>query len=209
MKKKLYIIGAGSVGGHVALNIDQYTEDYQIVGFLDDDADKRKTELFGYKVLGTVKEAIELRNVGVVLGIAFPHIKKYILNSLSTNTTLIFPTLIHERAWVSKDVKIGKGSIIYPGTSINYGSDIGDFVVNNMNCALGHHTTIGGFSSLAPGVNTGGHTTIGEAVDIGIGASTLQNVHIGADSIIGGQSMVIRDVAPHTTVVGVPAKIIS
>lgn len=207
--KKLYIIGAGSVGAHVALNIHEYSEEFKIAGFLDDDPQKIGTEQFGIKVIGEIQDALNLKDVFIVLGIAFPDIKRKIMDKISGNTSLSYPTLVHSRSWISKKVSIGNGCIIYPGTTINYGSELGDFVVLNMNCALGHHTHIGTYSSLAPGVNTGGHTVIEEGVDVGIGTSTLQNVRISCGSVVGGQSMVTRDVAAHSKVAGIPAKAIS
>ncbi|MDR8390266.1 acetyltransferase [Aliifodinibius sp. S!AR15-10] len=209
MKKKLYIVGAGSVGGHVALNIEEYSEEYEVEGFFDDDQEKIGTKQFGFPVLGSTDEVLKLTNASVVIGIAFPKIKRKILKKISKNYSLHFPSLVHSRAWISNEVSIGKGCIIYPGTTINFRSEIENFVVINVNCSLGHHTRVGAYSSFAPGVNTGGHTTIEEAVDIGIGVSTIQDVRIGKDSTIGGQSMVIHDVEPGSTVVGVPAKLIS
>lgn len=208
MKQKLYIIGAGSVGGHVAINIDDYPGNYEIIGFFDDDPEKIGTKQFGYPVLGPVEKALDLKNDSVVIGIAFPKIKKQITELLSKNSSLTYPSLVHRFAWISKGVSTGNGSVIYPGTVVNYGSEIGNFVVMNMNCALGHHTHIGDFSSLAPGVNTGGHTIIGECTEIGIGASTLQEINIGENSTVGGQSMVIENVDPKSIVAGVPAKVI-
>lgn len=207
MKKKLHILGAGSVGGHVAHNIDQYSGDYKIKGFFDDDPEKIGTEQFGYKVLGPVKNVLDLKNEAIVVGIAFPKMKSKILEMLSANDTISYPTLVHNKAWISNGVTIGRGTVVYPGTSINYGSDIDEFVVMNMNCALGHHTRIGRYSSLAPGINTGGHTRIGEKVDIGIGVSTLQNVNIGAGCTIGGQAMVTQDIPQNETAIGIPARL--
>lgn len=209
MKKKLYIIGAGSVGGHVALNINEYSEEFEVMGFFDDDPKKLGTEQFGFKVIGGVNEVRALKNASIVIGIAFPKIKRKILKKISANTSLSYPSLVHARAWISKGVTIGQGCIIYPGTTINYGSIINDFSVINANCSLGHHTHVGTYTSFAPGVTTGGHSFIEEAVDMGIGVSTIQDIRIGRDSVVGGQTMVIRDVKRKTTVVGVPARVIS
>ena len=204
--KEIYIVGAGSVGGHVALNIEEYTKNYTIAGFFDDDPAKIGTRQFGFEVIGKVDEVLNLHNADVVIGIAFPNIKRKILGRLSANHSLQFPSLIHERAWISQGVSIGKGCIIYPGTTINFGSEIEDFVVLNANCSLGHHTRVGAYSSFAPDVSTGGHTTFGEGVDAGIGASTIQNMVIGAGSVVGGQSMIINNVSPGAIVAGVPAR---
>jgi sugar O-acyltransferase (sialic acid O-acetyltransferase NeuD family) len=209
MKEELYIVGAGSVGGHLALNIEDYTDEFEIVGFFDDDPEKVGSEQFGFPVIGPVDDVLKLTEVGVAIGIAFPKVKQRIFNKLSSNSSLLYPSLIHNKAWVSREVLVGKGCIIYPGTMINYGSDIRDFACINMNCSLGHHTIVGAFSSLAPGVKTGGHTIIEEEVDMGIGSSTIQDIRIENGSTVGGQSMVTQNVASETTVVGIPSRVIS
>jgi serine acetyltransferase len=43
-----------------------------------------------------------------------------------------------------------------------------------------------------------------EAVDLGIGVSTRQNILVGHDAIIGGQTMLVKNVLPGATIVGVP-----
>jgi serine O-acetyltransferase len=48
--------------------------------------------------------------------------------------------------------------------------------------------------------------TIGDRVDIGAGACVLGDITVGHDSVIGANSVVVRDVPPFTTVFGVPAR---
>lgn len=206
MSKSLYIIGAGSVGGHIAWNYDDYGLDYTLAGFLDDDPSKIGTKAFGLDVVGPVEAIYKMPNVAVVIGIAFPAVKKKIFEKITANSAVEFPTLVSNRAWVSRGCTIGQGAIIYPGVSVNYGTALGDFVVTNMNCAIGHDVTVGDYSSLAPGVNLAGHTHIQAGVDMGIGAATRQNVRIGKGSVIGGQSMVIKNVPTGSVHAGVPAK---
>jgi sugar O-acyltransferase (sialic acid O-acetyltransferase NeuD family) len=208
MQRKIVIIGAGSVGLHIAANAELYGLSNTILGFLDDDLSKQEKSYYGYPVLNEVSWILDQEELDVVVGIAFPIAKQRIIEKIIGNESLHFPTLIANRnVWISNDCKIGQGTVIYPGCSINYGSNIGDFVVMNMNCALGHHATIGKFSSLAPGVNLAGHTTIEQGVDMGIGACTLQDVVIGSGAVIGGQTMVIQNIPSGATAIGVPAKI--
>jgi sugar O-acyltransferase (sialic acid O-acetyltransferase NeuD family) len=209
MKKKLLIIGAGSVGGHIAFNTQQYGLDkYEIIGFLDDNPKKIDSLIFGLPVLGPVEYLLKVNViVNIVIGIAFPSIKKNIIQRINTIGSFEFPTLIAKSAWISNNVSIGEGTIIYPGVSINYGSQIGSFVVMNMNCAIGHDCKIGDYSSLAPGVNLGGNSKIGSCVDLGIGSATKQDIEIGDNSIIGGQSMIIQNAPSNSKIVGVPGKI--
>jgi sugar O-acyltransferase (sialic acid O-acetyltransferase NeuD family) len=205
--KKIIIIGAGSVGGHIANNLDLYGIAGHLVGFLDDDINKQGKDCFGYPVLGPVSWILDQHDFDVVIGIAFPKIKEKIINALALNPELSYPTLIAKNAWISNNTEIGKGTIIYPGTCINYGSVIKDFVVVNMNCSIGHDCTIASFCSLAPGVNLGGHTKVQKLTELGIGVSTVQGTAIGKNSVIGGQTMVTKDIPDGVTAIGVPVKI--
>jgi sugar O-acyltransferase (sialic acid O-acetyltransferase NeuD family) len=208
MERRVVIIGAGSVGLHIAANAELYGLKDTIMGFLDDDTTKIGKSFYGIPVLDTVSWIGEQGELDVVVGIAFPAAKQRIVASIIHHEQLSFPTLIaRQNVWISNDCTIGKGTVVYPGCSVNYASVIGDFVVMNMNCALGHHASIGNYTSLAPGVNLGGHTTVEEMVDLGIGTCTVQNVHIGQGAVIGGQAMLIHHVPPGSTAKGVPAKI--
>lgn len=208
-KTKLYIVGCGNVGGFVAYNFDNFTtNDFEIHGFFDDDVRKHGKIHYGFPVLG----GIDLLNswdqeLAVVIGIANPLIKKEVRERISLGK-VIFPALISRNAWISKNVKIGNGVIVYPGVSVNYHAKIGDFSIINMNCAVGHDCTISTYSTLAPGVSLGGFTHIEDCCDLGLNVATKQNIRIGKHSIIGGMSMVINDLPENVTAVGTPAKIV-
>ncbi|MBU7569622.1 MAG: NeuD/PglB/VioB family sugar acetyltransferase [Flavobacterium sp.] len=206
MSKSLYIIGAGSVGGYIANNLQLMTTEYKIAGFFDDDPAKINSTAFGYPVLGTTSDILDMKDASVVIGIAFPRIKARIVEKLRTKSSFEYPSFIAERSWISSNCVIGKGVIIYPGTMINYQTRIGDFVVMNMNCAIGHDCTIGDFTSLAPSVSLGGGTNIGAFTEMGIASATKQGIHIGEACIVGGGAMVVGNVPDGLKVAGVPAK---
>jgi sugar O-acyltransferase (sialic acid O-acetyltransferase NeuD family) len=192
--KDLIIIGAGNVGAFLAYNLDLFEGSYKLLGFLDDDYQKNGKQIAGYPVLGKIDTIAQYpAGTAVAVGIAAPLTRKRIVEGI-IHLPFEFPNFIARNAWLSNNVSTGKGVIIYPGVSINYESVLGDFVIMNMNCAIGHNATIGNYCTLAPGVNFGGFTTLDECVEVGIGAATKQSIHIGRNSIIGGQAMVkIRD----------------
>lgn len=208
--EKLIIIGAGNVGGYLSYNIDEFGS-YDILGFLDDDPGKHGTTVYGRRVLGGIDQIGELTRAGdtkFVIGISSPEARQrmhYRLESFG----IVFPNFVARTVWLSKSVKLGKGVILYPGVSINYETVVDDFVIMNMNCAVGHNCEIGRFSTMAPGVNLAGFTLVQEGVELGIGASTKQRVTLGRYARIGGQSMIVRDVLPNTTVVGVPGELLN
>lgn len=206
--KQLYIVGAGSVGGHIASNPLLYgLEDVEIL-FIDRDPDKIGETFLGRPIVGSVDYLLSLPGtLNVVIGAAFPNIKKRVFTKLSTHKNISFPTLIATNAWISQGVTVGCGVIVYPNCSVNYGTTLEDFSILNMNCAVGHGCSIGQYTSLAPGVNLGGNTRIGSGTEIGIGAATIQSIIIGDDVQIGGQAMVVENIPSGAKVRGVPAKL--
>ncbi|UFS70077.1 serine O-acetyltransferase [Geomonas sp. RF6] len=95
---------------------------------------------------------------------------------------------------------IGEGILIDHGTSVV----IGETAVVGDNVSLLHEVTLGG-----TGKETGDrHPKVASGVLIGAGAKVLGNVKIGEGSKIAASSVVLADVPPHTTVAGVPAKIV-
>jgi len=204
MKQDLIIIGAGNVGGFLALNQNLFKDQFNIIGFLDDDKEKIGNKIWDIPVLGSIDNITKYKNMSVAIGISNPLTKKKILSNIGKNYH--FPNFISKNAWISNKVKLGNGIIIYPGVSINHESEIGDFVVINMNCAIGHNSTIQKCCALAPGVNFAGFTYVESFAEIGIGVSTIQNIRIGEGAVIGGQSMVLKNVEKFSKYVGVPAK---
>ena len=94
--------------------------------------------------------------------------------------------------------RIGKGFFIDHGMGVVIGetSEIGD------NVTIYHGVTLGG-TSFSRGKR---HPTIESNVTIGAGAKILGPLTVGSNSKIGANSVVIVDVPPSSTVVGVPGK---
>lgn len=105
----------------------------------------------------------------------------------------------------------------FTGIEIHPGAEIGDgfFIDHGMGVVIGETTIIGSNVTIYQGVTLGGtgkekgkrHPTIGDNVVIGTGAKVLGNITIGENSYIGANAVVIKDVPPNSTVVGVPGRI--
>ena len=96
--------------------------------------------------------------------------------------------------------RIGKGILIDHAT----GLVVGETAVIGDNVSLFHEVTLGG-----TGKETGDrHPKIMDGVLISSGAKILGNIRIGEGAKVGAGSVVLHDVPPHTTVAGVPAKIV-
>jgi serine O-acetyltransferase len=105
------------------------------------------------------------------------------------------------------------GIEIHPGATIGRGL----FIDHGMGVVIGETTVIGDDVTLYQNVTLGGtgkeqgkrHPTLGDRVVVGVGAKVLGAVTIGNDAKIGGGAVVLTDVPPHTTAVGVPAKAVT
>ena len=82
------------------------------------------------------------------------------------------------------------------GVVVHRGAVVGD------DCMVMQQVTVGQLA-------TGGVPVIGSRVYIGAGAKVLGPVNIGDDARIGANAVVLKDVPPGATAVGVPAKVVS
>jgi serine O-acetyltransferase len=101
---------------------------------------------------------------------------------------------------INPAVKIGRGIMLDHGT----GLVIGETAVVGDNVSILQGVTLGGTGKS----NQDRHPKIGNGVLIGAGAKVLGNIRIGDCSRIGAGSVVLKEVPPHVTVAGVPAKVI-
>ena len=103
------------------------------------------------------------------------------------------------------------GIEIHPGAQIGKGF----FIDHGNGVIIGETTVIGDNVTLYQGVTLGGtgkeqgkrHPTIGNNVMISAGAKVLGSFKIGANSKIGAGSVVLEEVPPNSTVVGVPGRV--
>jgi len=112
---------------------------------------------------------------------------------------------------ISQLARMVTGIEIHPGATI--GKDF--FIDHGMGVVIGETAVVGDNVLLYQGVTLGGtgvekgkrHPTIGNNVVIGGGAKVLGNLTVGDNSYIGANAVVIKDVPPNSTVVGVPGRI--
>lgn len=114
--------------------------------------------------------------------------------------------------WVSQKGARKTGIEIHPGAQIGKGF----FIDHGNGVIIGETTIIGDNVTLYQGVTLGGtgkehgkrHPTIGNNVMISTGAKILGSFTIGDNSKIGAGSVVLKEVPPGSTVVGVPGRVV-
>ncbi len=114
--------------------------------------------------------------------------------------------------WISQIARNATGIEIHPGATIGEGL----FIDHGMGVVIGETTEIGDNVTIYQGVTLGGtgkdkgkrHPTIGNNVMIGAGAKVLGPFKVGDNSKIASNAVVLREVPPDCTCVGVPARIV-
>jgi serine O-acetyltransferase len=117
-----------------------------------------------------------------------------------------FALFLHSQASRTFSVDIHPAATFGQGIMVDHatGFVVGETAVVGNNCSFLHAVTLGG-----SGKETGDrHPKIGENVLVGAGAKILGNITVGEGSRIAAGSVVLRDVPPHVTMAGVPAKVV-
>ena len=114
--------------------------------------------------------------------------------------------------WISQRTVRKTGIEIHPGATIGKGL----FIDHGSGVIIGETAELGDNVTLYQGVTLGGtgkekgkrHPTLGDNVMVSAGAKVLGSFKIGENSKIGAGSVVLKEVPPNCTVVGVPGRIV-
>lgn len=147
----------------------------------------------------------------ILEALLYPSLHAIILHKLSHRLYKLhvpfFPRLISQFA------RFMTGIEIHPGAKIGKGL----FIDHGMGVVIGETSEIGENVTLYQGVTLGGtgkergkrHPTLGNNVLVGVGAKVLGAITIGDNARIGANAVVLKDLPPNTTAVGVPAKVVA
>jgi len=124
----------------------------------------------------------------------------------------------YKRGWILIPRMISNFARFLTGIEIHPGATIGEglFIDHGTGVVIGETTEIGDNVTLYQGVTLGGtgkekgkrHPTIGNNVVVATGAKVLGSFTVGENSKIGAGSVVLREVPPNSTVVGIPGKVV-
>lgn len=124
----------------------------------------------------------------------------------------------YQRGWTTMARIFSDRGRSKTGIEIHPGAELGRrlFIDHGMGIVIGETAIVGDDVTIYHGVTLGGtgketgkrHPTIGDHVIISAGAKILGNIVIGDYSRVGAQSVVLKPVPAHCTVVGIPGKIV-
>lgn len=209
MKDKIVVIGGG---GHakVIISILKKLNRYEIVGYTDPE---NKGEILGISHLGNDDILNSLFSDGVVNAvIGLGQIKSAALRRKAVDICkrigFNLPAIISPNAIINEDVRIGNGTVVMDGVTINSGSTIGECSIVNTNASIDHDCKIGDFTHIAPGVTLSGEVKIGNDVLIGTGSNIIQQINIPDNTMISAGSTVLKSIGKKGIYRGNPAILI-
>lgn len=207
--KDIAIYGAGGFGQEVACLINAINDVkpvWNLIGFFDDVKTIGDCNRYG-KILGGINQLNSYsKSLSIVMSIGTPAVVKTITQKIK-NDNIDFPNII------APDVKfldfpsflIGKGNLIMFQSLISYDVSIGDFNLLNCGVSLGHEASLGSFNSMMSYVKISGQVTIADENYFGVCSTVLQRIHIGSNTTIGANSVIMRKTKDFSTYVGNPA----
>lgn len=213
MTDRICIIGASGFGREV-MDVAT-TRGYREFAFLEMNEGLEPIEGFPV-LLDTPEQVAELAGNGwhFAIGIGTPAHRKKIAERMAD---CIFPALIHpDSSFGRNQIEVARavpGLFVAAGVRMTNTIRLGRHSLFNLNVTVGHDTIVDDYAAMMPGVNISGNVHLGEGCYIGTGASVINGdnqakLQVGAFSTVGAGAVVVRDVPPGTTAVGVPAKVL-
>lgn len=209
----LYLCGAGnSEGVRLALTINRSQHRWDNIYLLDDDPAKHRRSLLDVQIVGAIDRLADLaagsgrceianlvsrttRKRAAVqqrlkaFGIPFAPLLSPDIDTLGV--TLGSDIVAYQRAVLGPEVSIDAGSVVFMGGIV------------------GHECTVGKNCVIAANAVLNARVRLHDEVYVGTNATVLPEVSIGKGATIAAGSVVIEDVPPGATAIGVPAQIMS
>jgi len=204
-QRRVLVYGAS---GHAKVVIDALEKQgrYQIVGLIDDDAELKGQDIYGYKVLGDKSDVSAQQSRLCIVAIGDNRIRSEVANWLLSNEFAFPEAVIHPSAQLARGAAIGTGSVAMAGSVINSDTQVGSNSIVNTLATIDHDCRIGESVHISPGAALCGGVSIGDFSLIGAGSTICPNVSIGQNVVVGAGSTVLDDIADNLTVAGTPAR---
>ncbi len=202
-KQKIILIGAGGHSKSVADSID--TDVYELVGFID--GQKTGTHI-NLPIIGkTLKDVKDYHTYKYFVSIGDVSARKMWYEILVKYGVETF-NIIDKTAIVSPTAQIGMGNFIGKYAVVNADASIGNNNVINTKALIEHECSVGNHIHLSTNSTINGNVVVEDEVFFGSCAVCNGQLKIGHGAIIGSGSVIIKDVEPNVTVVGVPGRVV-
>lgn len=197
----LILVGGGRFGREVAAWISLLKLPFNVLGFIDDEKE-------GPNIIGPIVNHTPRTDTLYLTCIGNGPARRRVRDKLETSGAR-FANLLDPLLRTASPVEGTSNSILLGAIGISNNVTLGDDLLIHAFASIGHDVIIGNGVTIGSHAFVGGGATLGDECTIHPNAVVLPNVTIGGGAVIGAGSVIIKSVAPYTTMFGSPAKVIS
>jgi len=199
--KKYVLAAAGGFGREIAAWLPSYASGNVVCGFVDDvkPAEQVLGRIDTHTIVADADYLVCLGNGADRIAVG-----ERLLARGARMGTMVAPMGLY-----ASDVTQVPGGMFLGVCSISSTVEVGRFVLVQGFACIGHDVVLEEGVTVSSHVFIGGGAHIGRNVTIHPHASILPDVRVGEGAVIGAGSIVTKDVPPHVTVFGSPAKVIA
>lgn len=201
--KNVIFVGAGEYAESVYDSMPK--EQYYLVGFVDET--KRGMHIGKPILASSIEQVPNFREFAYFISIGDVEPRKRMFEEVK-RLGLEVINIVDKTAVISDSVQIGIGNYIGKMAVINIGTVIGDNNMINSKALIEHHCTIKNHTRIATATVMNGDVFLEDGVYLGSMACCIGHQRFGGFSIVGAGAVVLGDIEPYCTVVGIPAKVI-
>jgi sugar O-acyltransferase (sialic acid O-acetyltransferase NeuD family) len=212
--RPLVIVGAGGFARETVeavRAINAAAPSWELLGYLDDNADLKGVEIQGLPVLGPIAMVRSLASASVVVCTGRPDnyfSRKQIVKRLDLPLSR-YATLVHPTAHLAPSTSVGRGSVVLAGVVTTASVHIGRHVMVMPGAVFTHDDQLADFVTVASRVCLGGGVRIGEGAYLGAGALVRESRTIGSWALVGLGAVVTKHIPGGEVWAGVPARKLS
>ena len=212
MSKKLFLFPFGGNAKESLLSllaINALRQEWDILGFLDDDPAQQGKDYCGIKVLGGSEFFRKHADAFVLAVPGSPTSylrRKSVIDSLAGDTSR-FATVIHPSVVTAPDAVIGYNTLLMSNVVVSCSARVGNHCIVLPNTVIAHDSIVDDYCCIGSNVSISGSVRVGPECYIGSGVKVRENVRIGTRSLIGLGANVITDIPEGIVAVGNPAKV--
>lgn len=192
--------------GRVVLDI-LHRLGFDEVVFIDDAPDCVGETVNGVEVLGTGERLSDLDPAEDECIVAFgdePSIRLELAERVREAGIDLF-AVVDPDSTVAGTATVGPGSIVTAQAYVGPDVVLEELVLLDSSVSVSHDAHLGRGVTVGPNATIAGGVSIGTNAYVGAGATIMDDRTIGEEAIIGAGAVVVENVPPETTVVGVPA----
>jgi acetyltransferase EpsM len=208
--QQVVILGAGGTGLLIADSILRNPHN-DLVGFLDDDPQKKNIGQGKFPVLGALSVwrslPPECRFISSLYG-PKRNVEYYLkIRSLGIPEDR-WANIVDPSAIISLSVALGSGVYVGPATVLEPGVSLGNWCAMLGSVYIAHDTCIDAYTACANSVSIAGGVRVGVATFVGANATVREYLQIGRYAVVGMGAVVIRDIPEASVAVGNPSRIV-